>query len=335
MPTATATSASDWVDLVLNESDAAKVWQSVFRRLRDVALEANRPGVLDKATVLPDRLLAESAWSLWDHFPQTAPSVVGALKQFWVKTAATGTAVLVLDGLSLRELHCLVREAESREIKPLQIEAYASESPPETNPFAAALGLPGRKSLANNQPPSSFTFGGEDTYTDVLDAPFADCVSSIPASPRVFVWHVWPDFPLIDENGKKLQDAADVAARETKHQLTSDGFWKLVDRLRQGRRLVITSDHGYAVRQSFSSEVKDADSVTLLRSTFGARRSTLEKPDRSWPRRHLPPLVCRHNGYLVVTGQRWWAVQGGFPYVCHGGLSLLEAAVPFVEFPPL
>lgn len=326
---------TDWIELILNESDSTIAWQSVFKRLRDIALTTSRSGALDKATVLPDRLLAESAWTLWDTFPHTAPSVIDALKRFWVKTAPGGTAVLILDGLSLRELHCLVQEAESRGVKLTQVDAYASESPPETNSFAKALGLPTRKSLANDQCPSSFVFKGEDTYTDVLDAPFVDCVSSIPASPRVFVWHVWPDFPLIDENGKKLQDAGEVAARETKLQIASDGFWNLVDRLRQGRRLVITSDHGYAVRQSFSSEVKDPESVSLLKSTFGARRCAPVKPEVPWPRRHLPPLVCSHNGNLVVMGQRWWAVQGGFPFAFHGGLSLLEAVVPFVEIPPL
>ena len=38
------------------------------------------------------------------------------------------------------------------------------------------------------------------------------------------------------------------------------------------------------------------------------------------------------NGRLAVLGQRKWAVQGGFPHLCHGGLSLLEAVVPFIEF---
>ena len=50
---------------------------------------------------------------------------------------------------------------------------------------------------------------------------------------------------------------------------------------------------------------------------------------------HLPPLACRHNGWLVVLGQRKWNIQGGFPNLCHGGLSLLEAAVPYVELPPI
>ncbi len=34
-------------------------------------------------------------------------------------------------------------------------------------------------------------------------------------------------------------------------------------------------------------------------------------------------------------GQRKWTVQGGFPFLCHGGMSLLEVAVPFIEFPSL
>ena len=330
-----ATSSTEWVDLILSEGDAGKVWQSVCARLLDFAVETSKPSVIDKATILPDRLLAESAWNLWEEFPNYAPNVVNELKKFWVKTSTAGTAVLLLDALSLRELYWIVAGAREREIEPARIEAFGSAVPTETEPFAAALGLPSRSKLFNNEAPASFVFAGEDAHTDVLDAPFADCVSLIPSQPRVFVWHKWPDFPLIDENGRKHQDAPEIAARETKNQLTSDGFWSLVDRLRQGRRLVISSDHGYAVRKSFSSEIKDNDSVKLLRETFGARRSAVEKPDKPWPRRHLPPLVCRHNGYLVVMGQRWWAVQGGFPSLCHGGLSLLEAVVPFVELPAL
>ena len=124
-------------------------------------------------------------------------------------------------------------------------------------------------------------------------------------------------------------------AEETSRQLRGDHFWTFVDRMRKGRRLVITSDHGYATSKWFSSKVTDADSVTLLRQTFGAKRCARENPDSPWPRRHLPPLVSRHNGWLAVMGQRKWDVQGGFPHLCHRGLSLLEAAVPFVELPPL
>jgi hypothetical protein len=105
--------------------------------------------------------------------------------------------------------------------------------------------------------------------------------------------------------------------------------------MRKGRRLVITGDHGYAVSHFFSDEVKDDDAIKLLRQHLHAQRCAVEKPDNQWPDRHLPPLVVKNDGWLVVTGQRKWKVQGGFPHLCHGGLTLLEAAVPFIELPPV
>lgn len=333
MADAPLTAATDWVKLIHDEPDPANVWRTIFATLRDLALETRKPINLDKATILPDRLLAESAWNLWEQFPLHAPSVIGELKQFWVKSSASGTAVLLLDALSLRELPWLVRGAESRGITPTRIEVRGVEIPTETDGFVATLGIPSRSKLFNNQAPGTFIFHGADTHTDVLDSPFADCVASIPPAPRLFVWHKWPDEPLIHLHDRK-DDGPEVVAKEAKAQLSSDGFWNFVDRLRQGRRLAITSDHGYAISRSFSSEVKDVDAVNLLREFFGASRSTVERPDKPWPRRHLPPLVVRHVGRLMVMGQRKWTVQGGFPHLCHGGLSLLEAAVPFVELPP-
>jgi hypothetical protein len=194
------------------------------------------------------------------------------------------------------------------------------------------LGLPGRSKLFNNQPPASFIFSGPDVHTDVLDSPFADCGDLVPSKPRLFLWHKWPDEPLIHLHDSQ-DDGPDIVASQTKQQLASPEFWRFIDRIRQGRRLVITSDHGYAVSRFFSDEIKDSDTVHLLRSVFGAKRHALESPNTPWPRRHLPPLISRHDGRLVVLGQRKWAVQGGFPYLCHGGLSLLEVVVPFIEFP--
>jgi hypothetical protein len=200
-----------------------------------------------------------------------------------------------------------------------------------TGRFAAALGISGRSKLFNNQPPASFIFGGTDVYTDVLDAPFADCAGLVHSKPRLFLWHRWPDEPLIHLHAGQ-DDGPDIVASQTKQQISSPEFWQFIDRIRQGRRLVITSDHGYAVSRFFSDEIKDSATVHLLRSVFGARRYAAESPNTPWPRQHLPPLVGRHNGQLVVLGQRKWAVQGGFPHLCHGGLSLLEAVVPFIEF---
>ena len=259
--------------------------------------------------------------------------MVEALKRFWADSAPSGTAVLLLDALSLRELPLLFEAGISRGIHPVRTEVLAAEVPTETDRFASALGLAGRSKLFNNRPPSTFIFGGTDVHTDVLESPFVDCLGSVAPRPRLFLWHTWPDEALIHRH-KDNPDGPAIVAEETRKQLGSEAFWEFVSRLRQGRRLVITGDHGYAVSKWFSSEVADEETIKLLRQTFGAQRCVRENLDSPWPSVHLPPLVCRHEGWLVVMGQRKWRVQGGFPHLCHRGLTLLEAAVPFVEYPP-
>jgi len=324
--------APDWLNVIVAEEDPATAWQRIFARLRDLALQSTKTGALDRATIVPDRLLASTAWNLWDGFLSHAPTAVDELKKFWIQATATGTAVLILDGLSLRELPLIVAAAKDRGLTPTRIEAFGSQVPTETDRFAEAVGIAGRSKLFNNQPPASFIFNGPDVFTDVIDAPFVDCVAAVPSSPRLFLWHKWPDEPLIHLHDRQ-DDGPDIVAAQTRLQLASNEFWQFVDRIRQGRRLVITSDHGYAVSKYFSDELKDPDTVQLLRSVFSAKRCAVESSGSPWPRRHLPPLVSRHNGRLAVIGQRKWVVQGGFPHLCHGGLSLLEAVVPFIEFP--
>jgi hypothetical protein len=329
--TAQAASAPAWIDLILGSGDPAEAWNAIFVRLRDLALTSANPAALPKETVAPDRLLAESAWDLWEAFPRCAPRVVDELQRFWVHATGAGTAVLILDGLSLRELPLIVQAGQSRGLSPDRVEVRGVEVPTETDRFAAALGLSGRAKLYNNEPPGTFMFAGSDVYTDVLDVPFADCVGAIPSKPRLFIWHTWPDKLVHDHEDKK--DGPSAVASHTKSELASDGFWMLVDRLRQGRRLVITGDHGYATAGEFSQELKDEDTMKLMRSSFGASRCARESSAAPWPRRHVPPLVLRHDGWLVVVGQRKWAVQGGFPHLCHRGLTLLEATVPWIEYP--
>jgi len=328
----TTSATEPWADTILSARDSEAAWSDIFDRLRDVALATPDPQTLHKHTVAPDRLLADSAWNLWQDFPSHASKVIDELKRFWTSDSSSGTAILILDALSLRELPLIVAAAAKRGITPVRIEVRGSEVPTETDQFAKALGVPGRSKLSNNKPPGPFIFGGEDTYTDLLDLPFEDCLSAVKPKPRLFLWHSWLDDLLHRYDDKN--DGYKTVARETKERLGSDGFWNFVDRMRTGRRLAITGDHGYAVSQFFHTE-KDDDDVKLLRQHLGAKRCAREKPENQWHQCHLPPLAIRHDGWLVVTGQSKWKVQGGFPHLCHRGLTLLEAAVPFIELPPL
>ncbi|MBP7052834.1 MAG: hypothetical protein KBE65_17645 [Phycisphaerae bacterium] len=335
----TTSAAQSWESLILSERPASAVWTDIFTRLGEISLSAPSPAALHRETIIPDRLLAESAWDLWQSFPAAAPKVTDALRSFWAAPAASaGTAILILDGLSLRELPLIVATARKHGVAPVSIAVRGSQVPSETDGFAATLGLPSRSKLFNNQPPQSFIFAGQDVHTDVLEEPFADCVERIPAKARLFIWHKWPDEPLIHLHAERPDGGAVVAA-EAKRTLTSEDFWKLVNCLRQGRRLLIAGDHGYGTASEFSSEVRDEASIRLFAGAFGAQRAVREDPAQPWPRRDLPPRVLRFadagGTWLVVLGQRKWKVRGGFPTLCHRGLSLLEAAVPVIELPPL
>lgn len=330
---------ASWESLILSEKAAPAIWAAIFARLSEVASASSSAAVLHRETIIPDRLLAESAWDLWQAFPQDAPKVIDDLRGFWTSpTGSSGTAVLILDALSLRELSHILAGAAKRGIVPTRTTVAGSQIPTETDQFAAALGLPSRSKLFNNQPPAGFIFNGSDVHTDILEGPFADCIARVPPKPRVFFWHKWPDEPLIHDHAEQREGDTLVAA-EIKRTLTSDDFWSFVNALRQGRRLLITGDHGYATASEFSSEIKDEESIRLFAGTFGAQRAIREDPANPWPRRHLPPPVLRftdsHGTWLVVLGQRKWKVRGGFPTLCHRGLSLLEAAVPVIELPAL
>ncbi|MDH5297636.1 MAG: hypothetical protein OEV91_01290, partial [Desulfobulbaceae bacterium] len=266
---------------------------------------------------------SEAAWELWEAFPVHAEKTSGNLKGWAV---GSGKAVLILDALSLRELPILMGAAEERGIQPIQVKVTGSECPSTTDHFAKSLGLQSRSALANDGKPGTFALFGGKCYTDVVSLPFEDC--AVPPTPNLVIWHSWLD-DLIHLQQKLPDQIASIASST----LQSDGFWNFINRLRQGRGLIITSDHGYAVSKRFSSEVEDPDAIEILRKTFGASRN--KAVSEPWQKRFMPPIVMTNNNQHVVMGQRKWKVQGGFPHVCHGGMSLLEVAVPYMEFSAL
>ncbi|MFZ4439857.1 MAG: hypothetical protein ACOYOS_15635 [Syntrophales bacterium] len=316
--------STDWTGIILNSQSPDATWVEIFSALLGMARESSSPVALHDATVMPDRLLTEAAWELWEAFPECAIKTSNTLKEWANK--GSGEAVLILDALSLRELPILLGAAAARDIQPLQVKVTGSECPSTTDHFARAIGLPSRSALANDGKPGTFALFGGNCYTDVVSLPFEDC--AVPPTPNIVIWHSWLD-DLIHLQHKLPDQITSIASSV----LQGDGFWNFINKLRQGRSLVITSDHGYAVSKRFSSEVEDPDAIEILKKTFGASRNkAISEP---WQKRFMPPIVMSHNNQHIVMGQRKWKAQGGFPHVCHGGMSLLEVAVPFLELPAL
>lgn len=272
-----------------------------------------------------ENVLSGSAWELWNDFESSIPKASDSLIEFW-KAQTDGRAILILDGLSLRESPWLLSEAARRGFKIVQAGCRGSELPAETTPFAKALGFSQRSALENNGGGSSHKLPG--AFTACSDLPWKDCVDLIGAQKDCVFWHHWPDDRMHDLSGpgqglRKL-------ARETHAGLTSDDFWQFVERLATGRKLVITGDHGYAACGEFHD--LSGDQSTYMKKVFKSGRSG-ETTGEYAP--FVPPIdlavTSVHGPYQYVLGRRKWKSPSGYPTLQHGGLSLMEVFVPFFE----
>lgn len=276
-----------------------------------------------------DHLLSTSAWDLWESFGTSVPATAQRLAAWWAEPFQA-KAVLILDGLSLRELPWLVQGAERHGFAIHTVAACGSELPPETNEFAEALGFSNRSQLQNNGGAKARILA--PARTECVALPWLDCAKLIDSSPNWVFWHQWPDNKLHDGSG--AGQGLDQLTRDVAEQLTGDDFWHFVTRLAHGRRMVITSDHGYAATGLFFDAAEDQ--AQYLKETFKSGRSrsakTLEELDRG---PFAPPAALTvdgpHGPHLLALGRLKWRSQGGYPTLAHGGLSLLEVLSPFVE----
>lgn len=307
-------------------------WRVIIDRTVEIASKplaaGNAPSEVikrDREIGVLDHFLSSSAWDLWQTFGSTVERNSDRIARWWSEPY-TAKAVLILDGLSLRELPWLLQGAKERGFTLHEVSANASELPGETNEFAKALGFSSRSQLQNNG--GGIAHKLQPTVTECVDMPWKDCEGLINGSKNWVFWHHWPDSKVHD--GAVAGQGLDTLIRDATDQLNSDDFWAFVERLATGRRLVITSDHGYAATGYFPDA--DGDVSQFLKSTFASRRSS-KGSGETGP--FVPPVALQihspHGEYRLAVGRRKWKSQGGYPTLTHGGLSLLEVLSPFVE----
>lgn len=323
----------------LTKGSAADAWRVIIDKAVEIASRplaaGNAPSEVtkrDREIGALDHFLSSSGWDLWQAFGQ--PDVSGVertsdrLARWWTEPYSA-KAVLILDGLSLRELPWLIQGAKERGFTTHEVTANASELPGETNEFAQALGFGSRSQLQNNG--GGLAHRLQPAQTECVDMPWKDCerlINGTPGAKNWVFWHHWPDSKVHDGSG--AGQGLDMLTRDAANQLGSDDFWAFAERLATGRRLVITSDHGYAATGYFP----DADGAVgqFLKKTFASGRSAKGTGDAG---PFVPPVALQvhspHGAHLLALGRWKWKSQGGYPTLTHGGLSLLEVLSPFIE----
>jgi hypothetical protein len=315
----------------LAQGTAADAWRNIVSHAIELA---SKPLSADNATsevVRRDRdigeldlFLSSIGWDLWNDFEANVERTSDRLVRWWSEPF-TAKAVLILDGLSLRELPWLLQGATARGFAVSEIGATASELPGETDEFARALGFASRSKLQNNGGGSTHKL--QPAQTETVDLPWKDCEALVGSAPNQIFWHHFPDAKLHDGSG--AGQGLELLTREASEQLGGDDFWNFVERLATGRRLVITSDHGYAATGYFPDA--DGEVGQFLKQTFASKRGKSGAGDAG---PFVPPVALQinstHGEQLLALGRRKWRSQGGYPTLTHGGLSLLEVLSPFV-----
>ncbi len=316
----------------LTTADAKAAWTEIITHITSIAAKplaadtaVGEVSKRDREIGALDNFLATAGWDLWHEFAASVERTSEALIKWWAQPF-NAKAILILDGLSLRELPWLVQGAQQRGLTIHGFSATASEIPGETNQFAQAMGFNSRSQLQNNGGGTSHSL--QPAHTECVDLPWLDCAGLINGNPNWILWHHWPDSKVHEGSG--AGQGLDALTKDAADQLMSDGFWTLVERLATGRRLMITSDHGYAATGYFPDA--DGEVRNYLKQTFSSGRSVAGKVDTG---PFVPPVAMQlhgsHGDHTLALGRWKWKSQGGYPTLAHGGLSLLEVLSPMVE----
>ena len=308
----------------LTKGSVADAWGVIVKSVVEIASKPLAAGNASSEVIKRDReigaldnFLSASGWDLWQSFGAAVERTSDRLARWWAEPYSA-KAVLILDGLSLRELPWLLQGAKDRGFTLHEVSANASELPGETNEFARALGFGSRSQLQNNG--GGLAHRLQPAQTESVDMPWKDCEGLVNGAPNWVFWHHWPDSKIHDVAG--AGQGLDTLTKDAADQLTSDDFWAFVERLATGRRLVITSDHGYAATGYFPDA--DGDVAAHLKQTFSSGRS---KAGNGAAGPFVPPVALQidspHGAHLLALGRRKWRSQGGYPTLTHGGLSLL------------
>lgn len=163
----------------LTKGSAEDAWGVIINKAVEIASQplaaANAPSEVikrEREIGTLDHFLSSAGWDLWQAFGDTVERTSDRLARWWAESHSA-KAVLILDGLSLRELPWLLQGAKERGFTLHEVTANASELPGETNEFAQALSFGSRSQLQNNG--GGLAHRLQPAHTECVDMPWKDC----------------------------------------------------------------------------------------------------------------------------------------------------------------
>ncbi len=319
-------------DLLFAESarlPAIKSWllETVWTRSRYEQSEPDqflRDG--EEAVCDLEELIATGAQEIWGELAAASQSAP-ALKT-WLGLNARlplpqPSAAVVFDGLSVRELPLLLKLAEDSGFRVKSAIAVATCLPTETMDFVEQRVIGTR--IGPSQLPGRSELARQNVEAVYLEHPTS---RHTPAEGRsVLLWSTYPDRLFKD-------DAARTDALFGNfHRNHIPTIWKnSVQAIPRGLPILITSDHGYIFLGASLEATRASEAAELL----GQARSREFAPDEIFPRWHPDLQLLPERRVALLRGRLRTRPKGDSSRKLfhHGGFSLMEVLIPWIELEP-
>ncbi|MBC8553764.1 MAG: hypothetical protein H8D23_29475 [Candidatus Brocadiales bacterium] len=232
-------------------------------------------------------------------------------------------AVVVLDGLSLREIPILLKLAANTGYHVESCSTNRAALPSETMDFVSAqLGL---KGVAPSQLPSRKELKAENIAVFYLNSE-TNWIRTPVNNSNILIWSSFPDHTYTDSGARFASHFEHIAARMKNVWMSS------VQQIPAGYEIIITSDHGYIFFDSGTSfDLNNRDKLELNRF-FGNDRNKKVEPGII-----IPDLKYIHHlteqDIAIIKGRVRSVSTGKAASIKykHGGLSLMEMVTPWIE----
>lgn len=305
---------------------AIKEWltKTVWTRDRYGSLDMDsylREG--EKAVADLEEALSTGALSVWDELEadsRQAPTLKSWLGIDAALSLEAPHASVVFDGLSLRELPLLLKMAEDTGFRVKSVKVIGTSLPTETLDFVEQRVLGTR--LAPSRLKGRSELAQKNVEAFYLEQPNSREV--FPSGRNLLIWSSYPDRLFFNDEARSEQ------LFSTFHRDHIPVLWKCtVQAIPTGVPIVVTADHGYIFFGSSLESTRGSEAPGML----GQARSKEFGATEVFPDAYPDLQLLTSKRIAMLRGRLRSRPQGpsGRKLYQHGGFSLLEVLVPWVE----
>jgi hypothetical protein len=267
-----------------------------------------------------EEIIASAAYRLYDEFFGEIPPERDVL--YFLQNESP-CAVVIFDGLSLREIPILLRLAEKSNLVPREVSVSFSTLPTETIDFVQT------RLKLDNTPPSQLPKKRELRERGVTayyyDHPNQQYQLDR-ESPKLLLWSAFPDNTYSDQSARFVEHFEQI------HALLEPAWLNTVQQIPPGRKILVTSDHGYVFFGHGLSFLRTNPFLRPLSEYLGGERYKRLTDTVDTPPQHPDLMIYPSYKVAVIRGRVQTHPPGksATRLYKHGGLSIMEMLVPWV-----